>query len=253
MPQSPRAHFGARAATGPVTPHGPDGGPGPTRLVFCDVDETLIRCKSACDFLHFYFAGRFGPDGALRAAEITASLTAQAAQGVPREKLNAVYHRAWRGRPVAEVEDWARRWYATRSSAEDFYLPATLAALRAHRAAGAGIVLVSGAFPAVLVPIGEAVGARHVLGARLERCGRMLTGGLIGPPVIGEAKLSLVEKLLADHPHIDPADCWAYGDHPSDLPMLRAVGHAVMVGPEGTHSPLPPTPRPVAVAVTAAR
>jgi phosphoserine phosphatase len=37
-------------------------------------------------------------------------------------------------------------------------------------------------------------------------------------------------RLLAAHPQVDPARCWAYGDHPSDLPMLDLVGNPVAVG-----------------------
>lgn len=41
---------------------------------------------------------------------------------------------------------------------------------------------------------------------------------------------------------VDPAACVAYGDHASDLPMLDAVGHAVVVGDD-----------PVLIALAAAR
>ncbi|MFD0331847.1 HAD hydrolase family protein [Streptacidiphilus monticola] len=36
--------------------------------------------------------------------------------------------------------------------------------------------------------------------------------------------------MLARYPAVDAAACVAFGDHPSDLPMMRAVGHAVAVG-----------------------
>ncbi|MGW5178872.1 HAD family hydrolase [Streptomyces sp. NPDC004082] len=208
---------------------------GPRRLVFFDVDETLIGRKSGPDFLRDHFTRTHGADGVRRAAELLGTLA-----GLPRAEANRRFHRAFRGCAAAEAEAAARRWYQEHSRADGFYLPTTLAALRRHRAEGASVALVSGTFPPLLAVIAEAVGAQFVLGARLERCGPLLTGELIGPPAIGEGKRTLVRRLLARHPDIDPADCWAYGDHPSDLPMLGCVGHAVMVAPDGTHTTVPP-------------
>ncbi|MGW0531816.1 HAD family hydrolase [Streptomyces sp. NPDC003032] len=200
------------------------------RLVFSDVDETLITCKSLFDFLGYYLAGRYGSEGALRAAHVREDLGARTAAGLPRSEANRAYYRAWRGEPVAAVEEWAGRWFTERSAAEGFYVRGVAAELRGHRAEGASIALVSGSFRPLLEPLAEAVGAEHVLCARLERCGRVYTGALLGAPVIGDEKRRLVRELLTRYEHIDPADCYGYGDDPSDLPMLSEVGHAVMVG-----------------------
>ncbi|WPO71655.1 HAD-IB family hydrolase [Streptomyces sp. KN37] len=200
------------------------------RLVFTDVDETLITCKSLFDFLDYYAAGRYGAEGARRAARVREDLRAKTTAGLPREEANRAYYRAWRGEPVAAVEEWARRWFTERSAAEGFYVRRVAEELRAHRADGARIALVSGSFRPLLAPLAEAVGAEHVLCARPERCGRVYTGALLGAPVIGAEKRRLVRELLARYADIDPADCYGYGDDPSDLPMLDEVGHAVRVG-----------------------
>ncbi|MFJ4920591.1 HAD family hydrolase [Streptomyces sp. NPDC088725] len=202
----------------------------PERLVFTDVDETLIRCKSPFDFLRYYHEGRDGPAGARRAEAWTADLTARIAAGLPREKANRAYHRLWRGTPVAETTAWARRWFDERGTAPDFFVDTTLRDLRAHREAGAAVSLVSGSFPPLLHLIAEAVGAAHVLCAVLERCGGTWTGEIIGEPMIGAEKARQIRRLLASRPDVDPADCFAYGDHASDLPMLLEVGHPVVVG-----------------------
>ncbi|MFB8246306.1 HAD family hydrolase [Streptomyces sp. NPDC055952] len=230
-----------RPATPPSLP-APSRPPGrmrpeqsPRRLVFFDVDETLIGMKSGPDFLRHHFTQVHGAAGAHRADELLGALA-----GLPRAEANRRFHRAFRGCPAAQAETAARQWYEERSRADGFYLPTTLAALRRHRAEGASVALVSGTFPPVLAAIAEAVGAQFTLGAALQRCGPRLTGELIGPPAIGEGKRTLVHRLLARHPDIDPADCWAYGDHPTDLPMLHSVGHAVMVAPDGTHTAVHP-------------
>ena len=66
-------------------------------------------------------------------------------------------------------------------------------------------------------------------------CTRPLTAdgrytGEVETPVIGEGKRAAVRRALDERPDIDPADCYGYGDHVSDLPMLELVGHPVVVG-----------------------
>ncbi|MFF8730143.1 HAD family hydrolase [Streptomyces sp. NPDC015171] len=202
----------------------------PVRLVFSDVDETLIRCKSMFDFLDFYLGRTHGRDGTARARAVRERLAALAAAGTPREQANRVYYRAWAGEPADRVTAAGAEWFARRAAAGSFYVPATRDALLGHLADGAALVLVSGSFPAVVDPLAAAIGATHVVCSRPGARDGVLTGELVGEPVIGEAKRSAVRRLLAAHPHIDPADCHAYGDHVSDLPMLTEVGHPVVVG-----------------------
>jgi HAD superfamily hydrolase (TIGR01490 family) len=202
----------------------------PRRYVFSDLDETLIRCKSMFDFLSFYLTRRHGPEGARRAAAVRDDLAALAAAGVPREAASRTYYRAWAGEPASGVAREGTRWHQERSADGGFYVPGTRAALARHRAEGAAVVLVSGAFPAVLGPVAREVGAAGVLCTAPEERDGVLTGELVGAPMLGEAKRDAVRALLRADPHIDPADCFAYGDHISDLPMLTEVGHPVVVG-----------------------
>lgn len=202
----------------------------PAYLVFSDVDETLIHCKSLLEFLDHYFAERHGSSGRRRATAVRARLTSAIAAGAGRGEANALYYQAWRGEPFAEVQQAGRRWYAGRRAVGGFFVEATHAALRRHRAEGAELVLVSGSFAAVLDPLAEECGAAHVLCTRPAVADGVLTGQVVGEPVIGEGKGRAVRALLARHPHIDPADCHAYGDHVSDLPMLLEVGYPTVVG-----------------------
>ncbi|MFG2472574.1 HAD family hydrolase [Streptomyces canus] len=216
-----------RTTRGAVTPSRPGE---PAYLVFSDVDETLIHCKSLLEFLDHYFAERHGLHGRRHAAAVRARLASVIAAGAGRHEANALYYQAWRGELLAEVQRAGRRWYAGRRSAGGFFVEATHTALRRHQAEGAELVLVSGSFAAVLDPLAEECGAAHVLCTRPAVADGVLTGEVVGEPVIGEARRRAVRALLAGHPHIDPADCHAYGDHVSDLPMLLEVGHPTVVG-----------------------
>jgi HAD superfamily hydrolase (TIGR01490 family) len=57
------------------------------------------------------------------------------------------------------------------------------------------------------------------------------TGRAGGPFTYREGKAQAIREL-AEREGIDLGDSWAYSDSESDLPMLRAVGHAVAVNPD---------------------
>ena len=70
------------------------------------------------------------------------------------------------------------------------------------------------------------------IGTQLETdADGVLTGRLVGPFNYGEGKPVRMREL-ADREGIDLAESWAYSDSSSDLPMLRAVGHPVVVNPD---------------------
>jgi HAD superfamily hydrolase (TIGR01490 family) len=58
------------------------------------------------------------------------------------------------------------------------------------------------------------------------------TGEMDGPFVYGKGKVEAMRRF-ADKHDIDMDESWAYSDSVSDLPMLRSVGHAVVVNPDG--------------------
>jgi len=82
--------------------------------------------------------------------------------------------------------------------------------------------------------VGEArvLGFDGGLGTQLEQdADGVLTGRLTGPFNYGDGKPIRMRELAAAE-GIDLARSWAYSDSASDLPMLRAVGHPVVVNPD---------------------
>ncbi|MET9882654.1 HAD-IB family hydrolase [Streptomyces sp. NPDC006430] len=199
-------------------------------IVFSDVDETLITIKSMFDFLHYQLVRRHGTAGEEEYERITAAIRRRAADAAPRAEINRFYYSHYKNVSVATVTRLADDWFTERTaSTRGFYIDSTRRALRAHRAAGATLVLVSGSFPPLLEPLAREVGAAAI------HCTRPLVSegrytGEVDTPVIGEGKRAAVLSQLASRPDVDPGDCYAYGDHVSDLPMLELVGHPVVVG-----------------------
>ncbi len=69
------------------------------------------------------------------------------------------------------------------------------------------------------------------VGSRLEVRDGRYTGRAAGPFNYREGKVASM-KELAEREGLDLASSYAYSDSESDLPMLRAVGHPVVVNPD---------------------
>ncbi|MEV4615210.1 HAD-IB family hydrolase [Kitasatospora sp. NPDC049258] len=198
----------------------------PRHAAFLDVDQTLIHGVSLFRFLAYDLRASGAAEGAYDAA--MAHNRRLKAAGISREQVNREFFRQFGGRSVAELADRGERWWQQEERQGGLLDRAVLAAVDGHRAAGDLVVLVSGSFPPCLDPIARRVGADAVL------CTRPATGagrytGAVPRPMIGAEKARAIEELAASLA-VDLAGSHAYGDHPSDLPMLAAVGHPVVVG-----------------------
>jgi phosphoserine phosphatase len=71
------------------------------------------------------------------------------------------------------------------------------------------------------------------VGSVFETLDGEYTGRPGGPFTYREGKAQAIRELAARE-RIDLAGSWAYSDSESDLPMLRAVGHPVVVNPDAT-------------------
>ncbi|HEX6472300.1 MAG TPA: HAD-IB family hydrolase [Streptosporangiaceae bacterium] len=195
------------------------------RAAFFDIDETVVAFKSMFRFLAFYLADRGEPPGTYE--RLAGTLKAAAAR-LPRHEVNRRYHRLFAGEAAARLAAAGRAWFDAELAAGEVFIPAVLAELRGHKAAGTRVVLVSGQFFACLDPIAAAVGADRSIGTEPLMAGGRLTGE-VRRPNIGAAKADAVRSEAASR-GLRLADCHAYGDHSSDLPMLQEVGHPVVVG-----------------------
>ncbi|MFD7442864.1 HAD family hydrolase [Streptomyces sp. NPDC059909] len=202
-----------------------------TTIAFFDVDETLIDVKSMFSFLEFHLAD---PERYRAAA---AELTGMAEAGVPREETNRLYYRNYAGMTEAEVAGSGRAWFAREAARDGFFHADVVRELRRHQAEGARIALVSGSFRACLDPVAAHLGADHVLCTEPELVAGRYTGQVL-TTVIGEGKATAARALMS-RTGARPEECFAYGDHASDLPLLLAVGTAGIVGDDpvlGAHA-----------------
>jgi HAD superfamily hydrolase (TIGR01490 family) len=103
--------------------------------------------------------------------------------------------------------------------------------IRAHRADGRIVAIVSAAPEEVVQPLAEHLGADLGIGtrARVDDDGRY--SGELERYAYGPQKAEAVRELAGEM-GIDLASSYAYSDSVTDLPMLEAVGHPVAVNPD---------------------
>jgi HAD superfamily hydrolase (TIGR01490 family) len=203
-----------------------EGSSQPRRAAFFDLDETLISVKSMFRFLEFHLALRGMPPAVYQ--QVRADLDELSAAGRTRQYTNKKFYRVYANQQVAQVVSHADAWFAAELAGGHLFHGEVLNALRRHTAAGDHVVLVSGSFPPCVEPVARHVGADRVVCTSPEIVDGCYTGE-VDRPVIGQAKADAVRTVLAEL-GLTAGPAYAYGDHASDLPMLREVGHPVVVG-----------------------
>ena len=99
-----------------------------------------------------------------------------------------------------------------------------------HQAAGREVVLVSASGEEIVKPIGELLGITDIIATRMSIVDGRYSGE-IEFYAAGASKVIGVRELAASRGY-DLADCYAYSDSVSDLPLLQAVGHPSAVNPD---------------------
>jgi HAD superfamily hydrolase (TIGR01490 family) len=99
-----------------------------------------------------------------------------------------------------------------------------------HQAAGRDVVLVSASGEEIVRPIGAQLGVHDIIATRMG-----VTEGRYNGEVefyaAGASKVDAVGDLAKERGY-DLADCYAYSDSSSDLPLLECVGHPTAVNPD---------------------
>jgi HAD superfamily hydrolase (TIGR01490 family) len=101
-----------------------------------------------------------------------------------------------------------------------------------HRHAGRNTYIVSAAPVEIVEPLAHSLGMTAGIGTRGELTDGVYNGRLAGPFCYGVGKVTAMQEI-ARWDGLDLAQCYAYSDSASDLPMLEAVGHPVAVNPDG--------------------
>jgi HAD superfamily hydrolase (TIGR01490 family) len=197
---------------------------------FFDVDGTLV----STNLLHptvFYLANHTNPLRSLGAL-------ARAAVGGPRMALAEMLdRRRFNELLFAAYEGISRdRLLILADEAFDTVIrralyPGARELVQRCVAEGHKVVLVSGALDFLMDRLTKHLGATAHISNRLEFKDGYATGGLLRPVVAGPEKARLVREWARANGE-DLADCFAYSDSHSDVPMLSVVGHPCVINPD---------------------
>ncbi|WP_182606372.1 HAD family hydrolase [Streptomyces alkaliphilus] len=197
-----------------------------SRVAFFDVDHTLTTVVGMFRFLEYRLALTGHPPGVFR--DHMRHLEALRVTGAPRSETGSLYFSWYAGADREELLEQGEEWFRRELDNGGFFNPWTVRALEEHRNGGDVVVLVSGSFSPCLDPLARYLGADVVLcSCPEERAGRLT--GRLSVQMLGPTKEQAMRHLL-EGLRVSPARCVSYGDHESDLPMLRLTGEAVVVG-----------------------
>ncbi|HEX3873000.1 MAG TPA: HAD-IB family hydrolase [Solirubrobacteraceae bacterium] len=201
---------------------------GPPALAIFDIEGVVLDATVA----HFYawLRGRsMAPlDRTLWMAGLTTRIPGYLiADRRSRADFTRGFYQLYKGLPAGALRDQAR------ASLSDFILPRlrhdAVRRIRAHRERGDRVVLVTGALDFLVEPLRHL--ADDLIAARLIERRGAFTGELAEPPLTGDGRASTAARLAAEA-GFELADCHAYGDSISDLPMLELVGHPFAINPD---------------------
>jgi HAD superfamily hydrolase (TIGR01490 family) len=197
---------------------------------FFDVDGTLV----STNLLHptvFYLANHTNPLRSLGAL-------ARAAVGGPRMALAEMLdRRRFNELLFAAYEGISRdRLHILADEAFDTVIrralyPGARELVQRCVAEGQKVILVSGALDFLMERLTRHLGATGHISNRLEFKDGYATGALLRPVVAGPEKARLVREWARAQGE-DLADCFAYSDSHSDVPMLSVVGHPCVINPD---------------------
>jgi len=196
---------------------------------FFDLDKTVIAKSSTLAFGRpFFTGGLINRRAALKTAYAQLVFSLAGADAQQMERLRAQLTSMVTGWDAGIVHDIVNE---TLHEIVDPLIYAEAADLiEEHRAAGREIVIVSSSGAEMVEPIGEMLGVDQVVATRMViEAGRYT--GEIEFDAYGENKAEAMRRVAAEGGY-DLADCYAYSDSVTDLPMLAAVGHPTAVNPD---------------------
>lgn len=195
-------------------------------IAFFDVDETVITSKSMFQFLA-YFSPLPCQGPVLNHQEAMANIRAMAERGDEREAINSYYYGLYKNVRQSDVRQAAKRLFA---SGQIVFHDLVVEKIHAHQQQGHDVVFVSGAMRDIIQPIMDRLGVDTALCSEP----RVLNGhytGVLRQQAIGKGK-AVLAQTYAKRQHVPLADCYAYADHISDLPLLDCVGMPCAVNPK---------------------
>lgn len=197
-----------------------------TELVIFDLDGTILDGQSQMHFLLFLLSERRITYFFYVKLLIWFILYKIGLVSDPKKPMEFAI-KFLKGKSVLEVNSWISKFCETRISKLLYHDVLNL--IEEHRTRGREILIVSNAIEPIVERIAKMIKIEQFIGSKLETRDNCYTGEILK---VNYGDNKVVEtKKYADSKGFNLKDAWAYGDHLSDVSLLRSVGHPFAVNP----------------------
>lgn len=196
---------------------------------FFDLDKTIIAKSSTLAFGRpFYQGGLINRRTVLRSAYAQFVFALAGADEDQMTRMRDYLTAMCTGWDVQQIRDIVNE--TLHEIIDPLVYDEAVELIAEHKAAGRDVVIISSSGDEVVRPIGEMVGADHVIATRMVVADGKYTGE-IEYYAYGPAKADGLSALAAERGY-DLSESYAYSDSVTDAPMLQAVGHPFAVNPD---------------------
>ncbi|MDQ3733055.1 MAG: HAD-IB family hydrolase [Actinomycetota bacterium] len=193
---------------------------------FFDLDKTIIAKSSTLAFGRpFFDNGLLNRRSVMKSTYAQLAFMVSGADAEQIERLRKHITAMCTGWDVAQVNEIVKE--TLHEIMDPLVYEEAAELIEAHRSEGRDVVIVSSSGIEVVGPIGEMVGADHVIATRMVAEDGKYTGE-IDYYVYGPNKAAAILDLAAERGY-DLTESYAYSDSVTDLPMLEVVGHPTAV------------------------
>ncbi len=197
---------------------------------FFDLDKTLMQGSSG-----FQFARAVREAGMISRRQLVSDAIANLRfrlRGAGDEEAEALRIRIATSLEGVRVRDLERLGVRAMQRILPRLYPKMLTIAYAHQDAGRPAYIVTAAAQGMAEVLARVMTFDGALGSALGEVEQgVYTGRPTGAFLYGSAKAVAIQQLAASE-GFDLSACYAYSDSVSDAPMLRAVGHPVVVNPD---------------------
>ena len=196
---------------------------------FFDLDKTIIATSSSLAFSKPFQAGGLITRGTmLRSAYAQFVFLVGGADHDQMEKMRQFMSQLVEGWDVATVREIVAD--TLHNVVDPIVFDEAVSLIEEHKAAGRDIVIVSASGSDVVEPIGEMLGADHVVASELEIVDGHYSGDIAYYAYAEEKARAIL--ALAEERGYDLEASYAYSDSITDVHMLEVVGHPAAVNPD---------------------
>ncbi len=201
----------------------------PRTAAFFDLDKTVIAKSSTLAFSKsFYQGGLINRRAVLRTAYAQFVYLLGGADHDQMERMREYLSALCRDWNVQQVKEIVAE--TLHELIDPLIYDEAASLIEEHHAAGRDVVIVSTSGSEVVEPIGEMLGADHVVATRMVvRDGRYT--GEVEYYAYAETKAEAIAELALSQGY-DLSRCFAYSDSATDVPMLSSVGNPHAVNPD---------------------